>query len=262
MSTIAIASNGADTRAAQAIEDHHAELVGQLELRVQGLLSAVRGGDDARIAGARETLVGWCRDELEPHAAAEEEILYAAARELDGLEALVRSMSHEHGLLLSLIAQLGTGDERVALAADAGALRALLTSHVAKENELVVPALAAAPEVSLADLLERMHEELTTTSSDAATEVSSAEPHRCGCHETDDEVPELDARIVPHAIRHATIFGALDAVQPGAAMVLVAPHDPLPLLAQIEERAPGAFEVTYLERGPEAWRLRFSRRAS
>jgi uncharacterized protein (DUF2249 family) len=64
---------------------------------------------------------------------------------------------------------------------------------------------------------------------------------------------------VPHAIRHATIFGALDAVPPGGGLVLVAPHDPLPLLAQIEQRAPGAFAVDYLERGPEAWRLEFVR---
>ncbi|HEX6517716.1 MAG TPA: DUF2249 domain-containing protein [Nocardioidaceae bacterium] len=74
--------------------------------------------------------------------------------------------------------------------------------------------------------------------------------------------PELDARAVPHAIRHATIFGALDAVRPGGGMVLVAPHDPLPLLDQVEQRFPGAFDVDYLERGPEAWRLSFVRRTS
>lgn len=80
----------------------------------------------------------------------------------------------------------------------------------------------------------------------------------CTCGE-DHGTPELDARAIPHAIRHATIFGALSAVQPGGAMVLVAPHDPLPLLAQIAEREGDAIEVTYLERGPEAWRLRLAR---
>ncbi|HJR39204.1 MAG TPA: DUF2249 domain-containing protein [Nocardioidaceae bacterium] len=74
--------------------------------------------------------------------------------------------------------------------------------------------------------------------------------------------PELDARVVPHAIRHATVFGALDAIAPGGGMVLVAPHDPLPLLAQIEQRSPGVFEVEYLERGPEAWRIAFVRRTA
>jgi uncharacterized protein (DUF2249 family) len=86
--------------------------------------------------------------------------------------------------------------------------------------------------------------------------------HACGCHEVDAAGhPELDARTIPHAIRHATIFGALDAVASGAGLVLVAPHDPLPLLAQLEQRQPGAFEVDYLQRGPQSWRLLLVRRA-
>ena len=72
-------------------------------------------------------------------------------------------------------------------------------------------------------------------------------------------LPELDARAVPHTIRHASIFGALDSVKDGRGMVLVAPHDPLPLLAQLEQRSPGLFSVDYLERGPENWRVRFVR---
>ncbi|WP_416979803.1 DUF2249 domain-containing protein [Streptomyces sp. T028] len=81
----------------------------------------------------------------------------------------------------------------------------------------------------------------------------------CGCGGAEETAePELDVREVPHALRHATVFGALDAVPVGTAMVLVAPHDPLPLLAQIEQRSPGAFAVEYLERGPESWRLRLS----
>ena len=43
-------------------------------------------------------------------------------------------------------------------------------------------------------------------------------------------------------------------------LVLVAPHDPIPLLAQIEQRWPGVFQEDYLERGPVAWRLCFVRR--
>ncbi|HEU4947670.1 MAG TPA: DUF2249 domain-containing protein [Kribbella sp.] len=87
--------------------------------------------------------------------------------------------------------------------------------------------------------------------------------HNCSCGEADAPGhPELDARVIPHAIRHATIFGALDAVQPGGGLVLLAPHDPLPLLGQIEERYSGAFAVEYQERGPEAWRLSFVRRTA
>jgi uncharacterized protein (DUF2249 family) len=69
----------------------------------------------------------------------------------------------------------------------------------------------------------------------------------------------LDTRQIPHAIRHATIFGALGAVAPGFSLDLVANHNPLPLLAQLDEKHPGDFAVSYLDDGPEVWRLRFTR---
>ena len=81
----------------------------------------------------------------------------------------------------------------------------------------------------------------------------------CACGEHDVTVPELDVRAIPHAIRHATVFGALSAVKVGAALDLVAPHDPKPLLAQIADREGGAIEVDYLVSGPEAWTLRLTR---
>jgi len=85
----------------------------------------------------------------------------------------------------------------------------------------------------------------------------------CTCGEVDGpQYPELDARTVAHAIRHATILGALDSIAPGGGLILVAPHDPLPLLAQIEQRWPDEFAVSYFERGPEAWRLSFTRGAA
>ena len=43
-------------------------------------------------------------------------------------------------------------------------------------------------------------------------------------------------------------------------MVLIAPHDPLPLLKQIEDEYPDTYAVSYVERGPEAWKLKFARR--
>jgi uncharacterized protein (DUF2249 family) len=82
----------------------------------------------------------------------------------------------------------------------------------------------------------------------------------CTCHdEPASDLPELDARTIPHAIRHGAIIGALDGIGAGHGLVLVAPHDPVPLLQQIQQRFDGRFEVAYLERGPVAWRLRFTR---
>lgn len=85
----------------------------------------------------------------------------------------------------------------------------------------------------------------------------------CACGGTDAPgLPELDARAIPHAIRHAAIFGALDGVAPGSGLVLIAPHDPRGLLAQLQQRAPDTFDVEYLQRGPEAWRLSLIRRVA
>lgn len=82
----------------------------------------------------------------------------------------------------------------------------------------------------------------------------------CACGAAHESLPELDARTIPHAIRHASIKGALGSLRSGEAMVLVAPHDPIPLLQQVETESPGTYTVEYLTRGPEAWRLQFNRR--
>ena len=101
------------------------------------------------------------------------------------------------------------------------------------------------------------------TAEPAATTEPAATPepagHACGCHEHDDAAPVLDVRSIPHAIRHATVLGAFDAIPPGGALVVVAPHRPLPLLAQLAERAP--IDVAYLVDGPDAWHVQITRRA-
>ncbi|MHB1165446.1 MAG: DUF2249 domain-containing protein [Candidatus Nanopelagicales bacterium] len=88
------------------------------------------------------------------------------------------------------------------------------------------------------------------------TEVSTG----CGCSDAGANTdPVLDARTIPHAIRHGAIFGALDSLGRGGAMVLIAPHDPLPLLDQARSRYPDGLTVDYLHSGPDAWHLRLAR---
>ena len=56
----------------------------------------------------------------------------------------------------------------------------------------------------------------------------------CGCGDGHENIPALDVRPIPHAIRHATVFGALDSLgQPGAEMDLIAHHDPRPRPAPV-----------------------------
>ena len=69
----------------------------------------------------------------------------------------------------------------------------------------------------------------------------------------------LDARSIPHVVRHAAVFGALDAITPGFALDVIEPHDPQRMLSELELNRPGVFVSSYIERGPEVWRVRFTR---
>lgn len=80
-----------------------------------------------------------------------------------------------------------------------------------------------------------------------------------GAYPDQSGAPVLDARAIPHAYRHAAVFAAIADVPPTGSLILVAPHDPLPLLAQLHEREGDAIGVEYDVRGPEYWRLRLTR---
>ncbi|MBX3584418.1 MAG: DUF2249 domain-containing protein [Rhizobiaceae bacterium] len=65
----------------------------------------------------------------------------------------------------------------------------------------------------------------------------------------------VDVRMLVPAQRHQKIFQLVDDLQPGKAFVLVNDHDPKPLYYQLEAEYPGQFSWTYLERGPDVWRV-------
>jgi uncharacterized protein (DUF2249 family) len=263
MNDIVLATSAADAAAVAAVETHHAELAGALTALAERVIHAARSRAGAPEA-ARGALVDWCESELLPHALAEEKGMYPAARALTEGRLLVDAMVAEHEVIVGLVREVASASTAVEAAAAARALVVVFDSHLAKENELVLPLLAASPDISVADLLDGMHELLGAPAAGAAAaETGGCGGHTCGCGEVDDPGhPVLDARAVPHAIRHATIFGALDTVRPGGGLVLLAPHDPLPLIAQVHDRYAAAFDLEYLERGPETWRLVFLRRAA
>jgi len=74
-----------------------------------------------------------------------------------------------------------------------------------------------------------------------------SQPH---LHVSPDAIYPFDARGVAKRFRHAAIFGALDALQPGETMRFVNDHDPLPLLAQIAQRYGESVNVEYVQREP------------
>lgn len=70
---------------------------------------------------------------------------------------------------------------------------------------------------------------------------------------------ELDVRVIPPREKHPTIFNTFDSLTSGQSLLLVNDHDPRPLRYQLSAERPGTFEWTYLEQGPETWRVRIDR---
>ena len=70
---------------------------------------------------------------------------------------------------------------------------------------------------------------------------------------------EIDVRSLVPAQRHAKIFELVGQLAPGGSFVLVNDHDPKPLYYQLEAEHPQQFSWTYLERGPEVWRVEIGR---
>lgn len=71
--------------------------------------------------------------------------------------------------------------------------------------------------------------------------------------------PRLDVRDVPHGERHNRVLTALDALPEDGALVLVAPHAPRPLLAEIDARYAGQVTAEWLQDGPDVWQIRLHR---
>jgi uncharacterized protein (DUF2249 family)/uncharacterized protein YjiS (DUF1127 family) len=82
------------------------------------------------------------------------------------------------------------------------------------------------------------------------------------CNPSEDSAEdEVDVRSLPPAQRHAKIFELVNELGPGTSFVLVNDHDPKPLYYQLEAEYPKQFSWTYLELGPEAWRVEIGRYA-
>jgi len=66
-------------------------------------------------------------------------------------------------------------------------------------------------------------------------------------HTTPEAIYPFDARGIAKRFRHAAIFGALDALNPGERMRFVNDHNPIPLLQQMQARYGERVEIKYLD---------------
>jgi uncharacterized protein (DUF2249 family) len=74
--------------------------------------------------------------------------------------------------------------------------------------------------------------------------------HDCSVHVATAGIYPFDARGVAKRFRHAAIFGALAVLQTGETIRFCNDHDPLPLLAQLDDRYGTHLKITYVSRTP------------
>lgn len=84
-----------------------------------------------------------------------------------------------------------------------------------------------------------------------------SEPH---LHLRPDQIYPFDARGIAKRFRHAAIFGALDALQPGETMRFGNDHDPIPLLNQLVQRYGDSVTIEYRQREPGLIVIDFTRK--
>lgn len=84
--------------------------------------------------------------------------------------------------------------------------------------------------------------------------------HACSNTISSDLRYLFDARGVAKRFRHAAIFGALDALNPGETMSFINDHNPLPLLAQLTQRYGNTIAINYVAREPGQIVIDFTRK--
>ncbi|MGC8498468.1 MAG: DUF2249 domain-containing protein [Acidimicrobiales bacterium] len=144
-----------DLTATKAMTTHHAQLV----RRVDALARSVESDPTVETAAA---LLAYVADEVLPHALAEEASVYRAAAELPELAPLIGDLIIEHHELARLGDDLGPATPLDVRRAAARRVRRLFADHVRAENDVVLPALRDGAPGSLPELLDVMHERLST----------------------------------------------------------------------------------------------------
>lgn len=144
-----------DAQAAEAMRTHHAEMETSLRKRVAALGASVQTRQSH--FEQQRAVLDYLENELLPHAMAEEKALYPAGD--TGLTALlVHAMRDEHRNLIAYVDAFRNATDAIQALGLGSAILALFESHLAKENDLLLPALVADPNASLAELLGGMHE--------------------------------------------------------------------------------------------------------
>ncbi len=242
------------TTAREALRHHHEELAGRMAGYVEVLTGGAPGADP-------DPFIRFLREELLPHAAGEDRYLYPAVEPLIKAHgSATATMQVDHRAIGGYVEALrqaagrlhaARGVERAEATREvtrlAWQLKALFDVHLQKEEQVYMPLFTRYTTPDEQQRIIRQMHEMPAGGANAP------------------DVPggggdaDLDVRTLAPAGRHAVIFATFEALPPGQAFILVNDHDPKPLRYQFEAEHAGTFTWTYLEQGPEVWRVRIGR---
>lgn len=223
----------AGVRTLQAIVQRH--LATGLSLRAADVREAALAHRQCRCAV--DDLVAFVAGQVLPYAAAEEASIYAAARAHHQLSGAAAGMLSEHEQLASMLSWLTKASDATAAVEGAGGLVAVFTSHVAKEEALVLPRLLGEGTVDPAGFVARMDELARRNGATGS----------------------LDLRDLAPPYRQRLVLARFGALRPGCSFALVNDHDPEPLRHHLGARHTGEVTWEVLQAGPPVWRARIGR---
>ncbi|MGH3154152.1 MAG: hemerythrin domain-containing protein, partial [Streptosporangiaceae bacterium] len=213
------------TEAYEAMRTHHRILGEQLGERVGAVSAAAAAGQphEAAVAG----LIAYLAGEILPHAAAEEATIYPAAAALDGLAGTVSEMTAEHTILSEAAGRLAGPAAAADAVRRAEEIARIFAGHVAKENDILLPALLASDGADLSRLLAEMHRRTEQgPPADPAEAVTAADPQATVLSLLLQAATALARESLSEARRsvHALRPGSLESEQLGDALAAVAEH--------------------------------------
>lgn len=253
MNNLVLASSSAEAQALETAQGTVATAAGRLGTLGNNLISAAGNSLGGELASADQSaLVDFAQDQLIPLAQA-----LADGAGGSGVPALQGAAATHLARLVLTTKDLEIQETTPRMLFAAGKLSEAAEQFIAAAAESLLPELAQNPAVSLADLLPAPRP--AEGGNPGGSQMPASPGCACGGHD-EPGLAELDTRVIPHAIRHATIFGALEGLKPGKGILLIANHNPLPLLAQLEQRSPNTFAVDYVADGPEVWKLSMVRK--
>lgn len=98
----------------------------------------------------------------------------------------------------------------------------------------------------------QLHPSIVTLNMEPLAVITQPHSHRRA-----DRTYSFDASGIAKRFRHAAIFGALSALEPGETMAFFNDHDPLPLLAQIEQHFGSRVRKDYVSRSESGVHIDF-----